>query len=152
MAWPWNNSNSPAEYCRPQKRVSKENTYISSPTDWRSSTISQPQRGWFSQERRPEIKFLYQRVEVHRASYQRTECPYPRKWWDSFICPLYNDSLMWIVLSHDWLHKNRGEWSSQTQLMITTNCQFSWKHNAVEYLWDTVTNPHFKCQGLMITT
>ncbi len=30
-AWSWNNSNSPVEYCRLQKRVSKETTYISSP-------------------------------------------------------------------------------------------------------------------------
>ncbi len=71
MAWPQNNSNSPAEYCRPPKRVSKETTYISSPTDWRSLTISQPHGGWFSQERRPEIKFLYQRAEVHSATKER---------------------------------------------------------------------------------
>jgi len=41
MAWPWDYSNSPAEYCRPQKKVSKGTTYISS-FNWRSSTISQP--------------------------------------------------------------------------------------------------------------
>ncbi len=68
MAWPWNKSNSPVEYCRPQIRVSKETTYISSPKDWRSSTISQPHGGWFSQEHRAEIKFLYQRVEAHSAT------------------------------------------------------------------------------------
>ncbi len=53
-AWPWYNSNSPVEYCRPQKRVSKETTYISSPKGveeaWQSANFT-------SQEHRPEIKF-----------------------------------------------------------------------------------------------
>ncbi len=83
---------------------------------------------------------------------QRTGCPYPRKWWDTLVSPLCKDSPMWIVLSHHWLCKNRGEWSSQTWLMITPNWQFSWKHKAVKYLWDTVTNPRVKCQELVITT
>ncbi len=124
MAWPWNNSNSPAEYCMPQKRVSKETTYISSPKDWRSSTISQPHGGWFSQVHRPEIKFLYQRVEAHSAT-KKTGCPYPCKRWDTSVSPLCKDSPMWIVLSHHWLHKNRGERSSQMRLFITTSWQFS---------------------------
>ncbi len=116
-----------------KKRVSNETTYISSPKDWRSSTISQPHGGWFSQERRPEIKFLYQRVEVHSAT-KIPECPYPHKQWDTLVSPLCKDFWMWIVLSHHWLCKNRGKWSSQMRLMITTSWQFSWKHNAVEYL------------------
>ncbi len=81
---------------------------------------------------------------------QRTGCPYPRKWWGTLVSPLCKDSPMWIVLSHHWLRKNRGERSPQTQLMKTTNWQFLWKHNAVEYLWDTVTNPRVKCQGLWL--
>ncbi len=92
------------------------------PKTERSSTISQLHGGWFSQERRPE---------QHN---QRTRCPYPRKWWDTSVSPLCKGSPMWIVLSHHWLRKNRGEQSSQMQLMITTNWPFSWKHNAVEYL------------------
>ncbi len=67
--------NSPAEHCRPQKRVSKETTYISFPKAWRSLTISNLHRGWFPQERRPEIMFLYQRVEAHSAT----------KRWDAHI-------------------------------------------------------------------
>ncbi len=151
MAWPWNNSNSPAEYCRPQKRVSKETTYMSSSKNWRSSTISQPNGGWFSQERRPEIKFLIPKSWSAQRN-QRMECPYPHKRWDNLVSQLCKDSPMWIVLSHHWLCKNRGERSSQMRLMITTNWRFSWKHIAVEYLQDTVTNPHVKCQGLVITT
>jgi hypothetical protein len=112
MAWPWNYSNSPAEYCRPQKKVSKETTYILSPKDWRSFTISQPNGGWFSQEHRPEIKFLYQRVEAHNAT-NKQGCPYPHKRWDTLLSPLCKDSSMWMMLSHHWLHKNRGEQSSQ---------------------------------------
>ncbi len=106
MVWPWNNSNSPVEYCRPQKRFSNETTYISSPKVWRSSIISQPHRGWFSQERRPEIKCLYQRVEVHVAT-KKLRCPYPRKQWDTLVSPLCKDFPMWIVLSHHWLCKNK---------------------------------------------
>ena len=116
-----------------KKRVSNETTYISSPKDWRSSTISQPHGGWFSWERRPEIKFLYQWVEAHSAT-KKPGCPYPRKQWDTLVSPLCKDFPMWIVLSHHWLRKNRGEQSSQTQLVITTSWQFSWKHNTVEYL------------------
>ncbi len=41
------------------------------PKNGRSSTISQLHRGWFSQERRPEIKFLYLRVEAHSATKER---------------------------------------------------------------------------------
>jgi hypothetical protein len=61
-----------------KKRFSNETTYISSPKDWRSLTISQPHGGWFSQECRPEIKFLYQRVEAHSAT-NKPGCPYPHK-------------------------------------------------------------------------
>jgi hypothetical protein len=67
------------------KRVSKETTYISSPKDWRSSTISQPHGGWFSQEHRPEIKFLYQRVEAQSAT----------KEWDAHIHA--NDETPWYL-------------------------------------------------------
>ncbi len=103
-----------------KKRVSNETKYISSPKDWRSLTISQPHGGWFSQERRPEIKFLYQRVEAHNAT-KIPGCPYPCKQWDTLVSPLCKDSPMWIVLSHHWLRKSRGERSSQTRLMITTS-------------------------------
>ncbi len=116
-----------------KKKVSNETTYISSSKNWRSLTISQPHGGWFSHERRPEIKFLYQRVEAHSAT-KKLGCLYPRKWWDTLVSPLCKDSPMWIVLSHHWLRKNRGERSSQMRLMITTSWQFSWKHNAVKYL------------------
>ena len=54
-------------------------------TQRRSSTISQLYRGWFSQECRPEIKFLYQRVEVHSAT----------KWWDAHIHA--NDETPWYL-------------------------------------------------------
>jgi hypothetical protein len=46
--------------------------------------------------------------------------------------------------------KQRKTVTSQTQLMITTKRQFSWKHNAVEYLLNTLTNLHVKCQVLVI--
>ncbi len=101
------------------------------PKPGRSSTIGQLYGGWFSQERRSETKFLYQRVEAHSTTTGR---PYPHKWWDTLIAPLCKDSPMWIVLSHHWLYKNRGDRSSQMGLMITTNRQFLWKHNTVEYL------------------
>ncbi len=133
MAWPWNYSTAQWNTVGHKKRVSNETTYISSPKDWRSLTISQPHGGWFSQVRRPEIKFLYQRVEAHSAT-KKPGCPYPCKRWDTLVSPLCKDSPMWIVLSHNWLRKNRGEWSSQMRLMITTSWQFSWKHNAVKYL------------------
>jgi hypothetical protein len=81
---------------------------------------------------------------------QRTGCPYQRKWWDTLVSPLCKDFPMWMVLSHYWLRKNRGERPPQTQLMMTTNWRFSWKHNAVEYQWDTVTNPRVECQGLWL--
>ncbi len=132
-----------------KKRVSNETSYISSPKDWRSSTISQPHGGWFSQEHRPEIKFLQQRDEAHSAT-KKPGCPHPRKQWDTLVSPLCKDFPMCIVLSHHWLRKNIGEWASQTRLMITTSWQFSWKHNTVEYLWDTVTNPHVNAKGLWL--
>ncbi len=50
-----------------RKKGSKGTTHISS-SNWRSSTISQLNGGWFSQERRPEIKFLYQRVEALKCN------------------------------------------------------------------------------------
>jgi hypothetical protein len=37
-------------------------------------------------------------------------------------------------------------------VMMITKQQFSWKHNAVKYLYNTLTNPHVKCQMLLITT
>jgi hypothetical protein len=93
------------------------------PKTGRSLTISQLNGGWFSQERRPEIKFFIPKGWSTQRN-QRTGCPYPRKWWDTLVAPLCKDSLMWIVLSHHWLRKNRGEQSSQTQLMMTTNWHF----------------------------
>ncbi len=133
MVLPWNESNSPVEYCRLQKRVSKETTYISSPKDWRSSTISQSHRGWFSQERRPEIKFLYQRAEAHSTTKEQDAHIHANNE-SPLLAPLCKDSPMWILFSHHWLRKNRGERSSQTQLITTTNWHFSWKHNAVKNL------------------
>ncbi len=149
MAWPWDYSNSPAEYCS-DKRVSKGTTYISS-FNWRSSTISQPNGCWFSQERRPEIKFLLKKGWSTQRN-QRMECPYPHKRWDNLVSQLWEVSPTWIVLSHHWHHKNWGERSSQKQLMITTNWWFSWQQNTVKYQQDTVTNPRVKCQRLVITT
>jgi hypothetical protein len=132
MAWPWNNSNSPAEYCRLQKGFPKRPLIFLHPKTGRSSTISQLHGGWFSQEHRPEIKFYTK--ELKCTAQPEKGHPYPRKWWDTLVAPLCKDSPMWIVLSHHWLCKNRGEWSSQMQLMIPTNWQFSQKHNAVQYL------------------
>ncbi len=44
-ACPWNNSNSPVEYCRLQKSVSKETTYTSSPKEWKKLDNQPTSRG-----------------------------------------------------------------------------------------------------------
>ncbi len=132
-AWPWNNSNSPTEYCRPQKRVSKETTYISSPKDRKKLDNQPTSRGLILTRAQTWDKVFIPKGWSAQHN-QRTGCPYPWKWWDTSVASLCKDSPMWIVLSQHWIHKNRGERSYQTQLMITTNRQFSWKQNAVGYL------------------
>jgi hypothetical protein len=84
------------------------------PKTGRSMKISKPQGGWFSQE-----LFIPKGWSPQRN--HRTWRSYPCKLWNTSVFPLCKDSPMWIVLSHQWLHKNRGECSSQMQHMITTN-------------------------------
>jgi hypothetical protein len=54
-----------------KKGLPKKPLIFLHPKTQRSLTISQLCRGWFSQERRPKIKFLYQRVEAHSATKER---------------------------------------------------------------------------------
>ncbi len=146
-AWPWNSYNSPAEYCRLQKGLPKRPLIILHPKCGRSLTYSHFHGGWFSQERRPEIKLNNKGWSAWRN--QKTGRLYPRKCWVTLVALWCKDSLMWIVLSHHWLcKKQRLMVTVQTQLMITTNWAFSWKHNAVEYLKDTLTNPRVNAKYL----
>ncbi len=104
-------------------------------TKWceRSLTISQPQERWFSQECRPEIKFLYQGlkrtvqpengmpISMQKLSHLGSSIMQGFPDVNSIEPPLA-------------LQKQRRTVTSQTWLIITTNWQFSWKHNTVKYL------------------
>ncbi len=109
-AWPWNNSNSPAEYCRPQRRVSKETSDISSPKGVEKLNSQPTSLGLILTGAKAWDKVFIPKGWRAQPN-QRMGCPSPCKWWDTSVAPVCKDSPMWIVLSHHWLHKNRGEWS-----------------------------------------
>ncbi len=124
---------SPAEYCRPQKEFQWVHLYFFTQRRGRSSTISQLYGGWFSQERRPEIKFLYQGLK-HIAQ-PEDRMPISMQMLRHLGCSIMQGFPNVNSVEPPMAQKKqRKTVTSQTRLMITTNWQFSWKHNAVKYL------------------
>ncbi len=151
MAWPWNNSNSPAEYCRPQKKG-----FPKGPLIFLHPTEEAPQSANLTEidfHKSVGLRLSFYTKGLKCTAQPKNGMPIPTQKRDNLVSQLSEVSPMWIVLSHHWHHKNREERSSQMRLMITTNWRFSWKQNTVKYyLQDTVTNLRVKCQGLVITT
>ncbi len=80
-------NDSPAEYCWPQKGFQWDHLQFFTQRSERSLTISQLHGGWFSQQRRPEIKFLYQGLK--RTVQPKLGCPYQYRWcWVTSVAPL----------------------------------------------------------------
>jgi hypothetical protein len=104
-------------------------------TKWcrRSSTISHLQEGWFSHERRPEIKFLYQGLKrtVQPEDGMPISMQMLRHLGSSIMQGFPNVNSVEPPMAPQ---KQRRMVTSQMQLIITTNWQFLWKQNAVKYL------------------
>ncbi len=125
--------NSPEEFCRPQKEFQWDHFYFFTQRHGRSLTISQPHRGWFSQDRTPMIKFFYQGLK-------RTAQPEDGMPISTQLLRHLGRSIMQGFTNVNSVEpptapqKQRRMVTSQMGLMITTKLQFSWEHNAVEYL------------------
>ncbi len=133
MAWLWNNSNSPAEYCKPQKRVSKETTYISSPKGMEEAWQSASFTGVDSHKSVGlRYSFCTKGLKTQPKNGMPISTQIMRNLSGSIMQGLPNVNRVEPSMA---LQKQRRTVTSQTWLMITTNWQFSWKHNAVKYLW-----------------
>ncbi len=106
------------------------------PKAWRSLTISQLHGGWFLQKRRPEIKFYTKgsKCTAQPKDGMPISTQTLRHLGSSIMQGFPNVNSVEPPLA---LQKQRRTVTSQMQLMITTNWQFSWKHNAAKYLWPT---------------
>jgi hypothetical protein len=98
---------------------------------WRSeksSTISQPKQGWFSQELRPEIKSVHQGLKC-TAQPKKLGWPYPRIWCSvTSVTPLMQKNAnVYSVAPPLAQQKQRIKTTSQMRLMITTKRKFFMK-------------------------
>ncbi len=118
----------------------------------RSLTISQLHGGWFSQEHRPETKFLHQGLK--RTAHPKDRTPISMQMMLSYLSGSIVQGIVNVISVEPPMapQKQRKTVTSQMQLMITTKRQLSWKPKAVEYQFDTLTNPCVKCQVLVVTT
>ncbi len=131
-AWPWNKTCQPSKNTVSHKKVSRRPLIIFHPKAWKKLN-NQPNGGWFSQERRPKIKILFQGLK-HTAQ------PKDRMPISMQMLSYLSSSIMQGFPDVNSVEpplapqKQSRTITFQMWLMITTNWQFSWKHNAVKYL------------------
>ncbi len=94
----------------------------------RSSTISQLNQGWFSQELGPEIKSIHQGLK-RTAQPKKMGWPYPRiLCWVTSVTPLMQGNANVNSVKPPLAPQKQGiKTTSQTQLMITTKRQYFMK-------------------------
>jgi hypothetical protein len=107
-ALPWNSYNSPTEYWRPHKGFPKRLLIILHPKAWKK--LSNQPTSW---------RLILTRVQAWDKGFipkgwstqhnQKTRHPYPHKCRVTTVAQLCKNSWMWIVLSHHWFRKNKGE-------------------------------------------